>query len=291
MTKKTTFGPFELHAIETGRFRLDGGGMFGVIPKPLWERKIAPDDRNRIPMAMRCLLIRSNQSGRTYLVDNGAGEKFSNKMAEIYSLDYEHSNLIHSLQEAGYTPDDITDVIFTHLHFDHCGGSTWYNSSGELTERFTKARYHIHHRQLETALNPNEREGASFLPENLGPLLHSERIEKVADGHIFEDGLETRTVNGHTDGQLLPLLRSDSQNILFTADLIPTHAHLPMPWVMGYDMHARQTLIEKREILEEAVTDNWYLFLEHDASHEIITVSKDNGRFSLERSLTLSGLL
>ncbi|MEX2600656.1 MAG: MBL fold metallo-hydrolase, partial [Balneolaceae bacterium] len=241
-------------------------------------------------MAMRCLLIRSNQSGRTYLIDNGAGEKFSSKMAEIYSLDYEHSNLISSLREAGTTPDDITDVIFTHLHFDHCGGTTWYDSKGELKERFPNARYHIHRRHLSSAQNPNEREGASFLPENLDPILQSGRIGLADDGHTFEEGLETRTVDGHTEGQLLPLLIAGNQKILFAGDLIPTHAHLPMPWIMGYDMHARQTLQEKRQILEEAVADNWYLFLEHDAFYEMITVTKKNGTFSLERNLTLSRL-
>src|SRR5690625_282962 len=155
-----SFGSFHLYTIETGRFRLDGGAMFGVVPKTLWSRGIDADDKNRIPMAMRCLLIASENSGRTYLIDNGCGTKFDQKFEDIYQLDHDHSSLQRSLAYHGFEPGDITDVIFSHLHFDHCGGTTFYDEQGNLNHTFPNANYHVTSKHLETATHPNAREKA-----------------------------------------------------------------------------------------------------------------------------------
>lgn len=287
---KTTIGPFEIHAVESGRFRLDGGAMFGVVPKTLWERKIEPDDKNRIQMAMRCLLIRSDTSGRTYLIDTGTGTKFDEKMSNIYDLDYDHSDLIGSLDDCGVSPDDVTDIIFTHLHFDHCGGTTYYDQGGNLLHRFKNARYHVNRRHLENALNPNAREKASFLKDNIEPISSSGQLNVIEDQYIFEEGLTTLNVEGHTIGQQLPVVEGEGKKLIYAADLIPTHVHVPIPWIMGYDMQPLKTLAEKENFLKLASANNWYLFLEHDAEHEIITILEEKRGFSVDKTLTLADL-
>lgn len=282
------FGNFELFPVETGRFMLDGGAMFGVVPKTLWSKKIAADEKNRIPMAMRCLLIKSNKTGNIYLIDNGSGTKFNDKMSSIYGLDYDHSNLNDSLKNCGVDPEDITDIIFSHLHFDHCGGTTYYNQRGTLEHFFPNAVYHVNRRHWETATHPNAREKASFFDENIKPIKESGRLNLVEDFHEFEENLSTIPMDGHTIGQQLPVITADESTIVFAADLLPTFAHLPLPWVMGYDMSPVQTLKEKENFLNEAVENNYYLFLEHDASCEVITVTKIDGKFAPGKTLTLS---
>ncbi len=285
-----TLGNFELTAIETGRFMLDGGAMFGVVPKTLWSRYISADEKNRIPMAMRCLLIRSKATGRLYLVDNGSGHKFPPKMEKIYSLDYDHSDLISSLEKAEVAPGDITDMVFSHLHFDHCGGTSVYDKNENLKEVFPNAAYHVNRRHWATANNPNAREKASFFPENIQHIADSGRLNLVNDHHTFEEGFTTLPMSGHTEGQQLPVLSGESKTIVFAADLIPTHAHVPLPWVMGYDMTPVQTLSEKEAFLEKAANNGWYLFLEHDAHHEVITVKKLNSKFEMDRSIKLTDI-
>lgn len=286
----THFGNFELYPVEAGRIKLDGGAMFGVVPKTLWSKKIPADDKNRIQMGMRCLLIKSNKTGRIYLVDNGSGHKFNEKMAAIYGLDYEHSDLISSLKKCGIGPNDITDMVFTHLHFDHCGGTTTYDENGKIKEVFPNAVYHVNKRHWETATNPNAREKASFFPENIDPIKKSGRLHLVDDHHNFEHGFDTLPMDGHTTGQQLPVFSENGKKIVYTADLIPTFAHIPLPWVMGYDMKPLQTLKEKELFLNQAFEENWFLFLEHDAEHEIVTVQKDNEKFMLKDSLSLADL-
>lgn len=285
-----SIGPFHLYSIETGRFRLDGGAMFGVVPKTLWSRQINVDDKNRIPMAMRCLLIESKNSGKTYLIDTGAGTKFDEKFEDIYQIDHRHSTLLNSLKYHGFKPEDITDIIFTHLHFDHCGGTTYYDDEGNLAHTFPNATYHVTKTHLETALNPNAREKASFLTNNINPIANWEKLDTVDENHIYEEGLDTIPVNGHTISQQLPRIKADEKNIVFMADLVPTHVHLPLPWVMGYDMYPVKTLNEKEQILDQAVANNWYLFLEHDAEKEVITAKKENGKYTIENSLRLNDI-
>ena len=285
---KTTFGNFELFTIETGDFTLDGGAMFGVVPKTLWSRRIEPDALNQIPMTMRCLLIKSNQTGKVYLIDNGAGTKFNEKMEKIYQLEYETKNLLKSVEVHGFKPEDITDLIFTHLHFDHCGGTTYYNEEGTLKETFTRCAYHVHKDQWESANNPNAREVSSFFPENINPIKESGRLNLVEDGFEFEPGLSFVRADGHTTGQMLPKLEADNRTLIFAADLIPTQHHLPLPYVMGYDMRAEQTLIEKKAFLDEVISNDWLLFLEHDAHQEVIRVGVEKGKYAVAEKLSLS---
>ncbi len=286
----TSIGPFKLYSIEAGRFRLDGGAMFGVVPKTLWSRYIDVDEKNRIYMAMRCLLIESKNTGNVYLVDNGSGTKFDEKFEKIYQLDYEHSDLLSSLDQHGFKPEDITDIIFSHLHFDHCGGTTFYDDNGNLKHTFPNATYHVTKKQLDTATDPNAREKASFLPDNINPIKNWDHLNLVEAHHQYENGLDALPVNGHTLGQQLPRIRANEKTIIFAADLIPTHIHLPLPWVMGYDMYPVTTLEEKERYLNLAVEENWYLFLEHDADQEMVTVKKESGKFTVDEKLTLSDI-
>lgn len=285
-----SFGPFHLYTIETGRFRLDGGAMFGVVPKTLWSRSINADNKNRIPMAMRCLLMTSENSGRTYLIDNGCGTKFDEKFKEIYQLDHTHSSLLHSLHTHGFQAEDITDLIFSHLHFDHCGGTTFYDEQGDLQHTFPDADYHVSRKHLKTATQPNVREKASFLPDNIEPIATSEKLNITDEGHQYEEGFTALPVHGHTMGQQLPKITVNGQTIVFVADLLPTHVHLPLPWVMGYDMHPVETLTEKERFLDQAVEGNWYLFLEHDTEEEVITVQKEKGKYTVKDRLSLSDI-
>lgn len=287
---RTILGDFELYTIETGDIKLDGGAMFGVVPKTLWSRGIPADEKNRISMTMRCLLIKSNQTGKIYLIDNGVGNKFNEKMMGIYQIDFMHRELARSLEAQGFGFEDITDIIFTHLHFDHCGGTTFYNDQDELDFTFPNATYHINKRHWETATNPNAREKASFLKENIEPLKKSNNIHLVDDKVEYEPGLSTIVVNGHTLGQQLPKIEGDGKTIIFVADLLPTHVHLPLPWVMGYDMRPIETLAEKERFLKQAVSNNWYLFLQHDLDEEIIQVTEENGKYRVNKKLTLSDL-
>lgn len=285
-----SLGPFNLYSIESGRFGLDGGAMFGVVPKTLWSRYIDVDDKNRIPMAMRCLLIESENTGKVYLVDTGSGTKFDEKFEDIYQLDYDHSDLLSSLDHHGFSPEDITDVIFSHLHFDHCGGTTYYDEDGNLQHTFPNATYHVTKKHLETATHPNDREKASFLRDNIEPISKWDKLNLVDEHHRYEEGLEAIPINGHTIGQQLPKISANGKTVVFMADLLPTHVHLPLPWIMGYDMYPVTTLEEKERFLDQAVKENWYLFLEHDAREEVITAQKEKGKYSVKDRLTLNEL-
>lgn len=293
------FGSFELHWIETGDLWLDGGAMFGVVPKALWSRQLPPDAQNRIPMTMRCLLIRSLNTGRTYLVDNGAGNKFNEKMSSIYGLDYgpqDEKRLETSLARATIQPSEITDLIFTHLHFDHCGGTTdWVD--GQLSHVFPNARYHVHRDHFLTATEPNPREQASFLPDNIGPItaatdqLSLVGLEQVdVTQPVYEPGLEALVMNGHTLGQQLPKISCGDTHLVFVADLLPTAQHVPLVWVMGYDMFPTQTLKEKQAFLEQAAAEQWWLLMEHDRHHECIQVGNIDGRWKVVANSTLNNL-
>ncbi|MCG8372774.1 MAG: MBL fold metallo-hydrolase [Balneolales bacterium] len=287
---KTEFGDFNLFTIETGDIKLDGGAMFGVVPKTLWSKGIEPDEKNRIPMTMRCLLVQSKSTKKIYLIDNGVGTKFNEKMMEIYQIDFSQKTLLGSLKHHGFTPEDITDVIFTHLHFDHCGGTTYFNKNGDIEFTFPNATYHVNERHWETATTPNAREKASFLRDNIQPLASSTSLNLVPDHHEFEPGLKTLVMNGHTIGQQLPVIESEKGTLVFVADLMPTHVHLPLPWVMGYDMYPTETLLEKKAFVNEASENNWFLFLEHDLFEEVITVKIKEGKYMVNQRLTLFDL-
>jgi len=258
---------YELYTIESGRFGLDGGAMFGIIPKPMWEKIIPSDERNRIPMNMRCLLLIGNN--RVILVDDGLGDKYDAKFAHIYAVNSEMFNLSRSLTQHGITPEDVTDVVLSHLHFDHAGGST--TRKGEhLVPTFPNATYHVQKSHWEWATNkPNIRERNSFLRENLVPLADSGQLRfQDGSGALFE-GIETRVVHGHTPGQQMLKVSDQNQTLVFTADLLPTLAHVPSIWVMGYDLEPLITISEKEAFLREAADKNWKVMYDHDPYHEI----------------------
>ncbi len=269
----TQFGSFRLFTIETGTFRLDGGAMFGVVPKTLWSRHLSCDNKNRILMAARCLLIHSQETGRVYLVDTGIGHKFDNKFSAIYGLDFSEHTLKNSLTFHGFKSTDVTDVVFTHMHFDHCGGAVLpepavYDRPSALT--FPEARHWVHKAQWENVLKPNIREKPSFLEENIDPLSKPGLMQLIGDDHSYEPGFEIRVVNGHTPGQQLPLLKDGRRSLLYAADLLPTATHLPIPWIMGFDIHPLITIDEKQKILTECLRNETLLYLEHDPYNEVI---------------------
>ncbi|MEO6831996.1 MAG: MBL fold metallo-hydrolase [Chitinophagaceae bacterium] len=261
----------KLYTINTGYFKLDGGAMFGVVPKSMWNKANPADDNNMCSWAMRCLLI--EHGNYLILVDNGMGNKQDEKFFGHYFL-HGDDTLEKSLAEHGFTPDDITDVFLTHLHFDHCGGSIKKGKDGKLVPAFPKAKFWTTPKQWASALAPNDREKASFLKENILPIEASGQLNfvKVADGEEWLSDIRIHYVNGHTDAMMLPQIKFNNHTILYCADLVPSVHHVPMPWVMAYDMRPLETLNEKKVLLKEAVDNNWVLFFEHDPSIECCTL-------------------
>lgn len=256
-------GPYDLHPIETGRFALDGGAMFGVVPRPLWEKTNPPDERNRIALAARALLLRGN--GRTVLIDTGNGSKFNEKLTSIYKINATGSDLVSSLARRGVTPADVTDVILTHLHFDHAGGATT-RAGGEVVPAFPRARYCVQREHWLAAQKPTERDTASFFPEDFVPLLRQGILDFTeGEGEIIP-GVSVRLVHGHTAALQCPLISDGTTTVLYCADLVPTTSHVPLPWIMAYDLRPLVTLEEKRRLLGLAVDAGWILFFEHDPS-------------------------
>ena len=256
-----TLAGYQIDLIEAGRVRLDGGAMFGIVPRPLWERQIPPDGRNRIPLAMRCLLLRGH--GRTILVDTGLGHKSDAKFREIYGVDHEHSTLLGSLAAVGVAPEDVTDVVLTHLHFDHAGGATQRTDGGGLALTFADAAHHVQRAHWAWA-HESPREGASFLAENLDPLEASgQLVLRDGDDAPFP-GVSLHVVNGHTRGQQLVRVHDGERSLLHAADLVPTAAHVPLLWVMAYDVEPLETIAEKERLLRQAAQEGWTLAFEHD---------------------------
>ncbi len=259
----------KLITIEAGNFKLDGGAMFGVVPKSIWQKLNVPDDNNMCSWAMRCLLV--HEGDRIVLIDTGMGNKQDEKFFGHYYL-HGNDNLENSLQKAGYSTDDITDVLLTHLHFDHCGGAI-KKVNEQLVPAFKNATYWSHSRHWQTATNPNAREKASFLAENILPIRDHGKL-KFADTHTaeFPSFINIRLAFGHTEAMMLPQITYKGKTILYMADLLPSAAHIPLPYVMAYDMNPLITLQEKKSYLQEAADNNYILFLEHDAVNECCTV-------------------
>ncbi|HMH23356.1 MAG TPA: MBL fold metallo-hydrolase [Puia sp.] len=265
----------QLYTIETGFFKLDGGAMFGVVPKSMWSKVHPPDENNLCSWALRCLLIEEGK--RLILVDNGIGNKQDAKFLGNYQL-HGDATLDKSLAAHGFHRDDITDVFLTHLHFDHCGGSI-VREGERLVPAFKNAVYWSNERHWKWATEPNDREKASFLKENILPIQESGQLKFIeldgasaADARIIPSGilpqLSIRLANGHTDAMMLPQIGYKGRTIVFMADLLPSVGHIPIPWVMAYDMFPLTTLHEKRSFLNEAAAGNYVLFLEHDPLSE-----------------------
>jgi glyoxylase-like metal-dependent hydrolase (beta-lactamase superfamily II) len=255
-----TLGPWKITTLEAGYVWLDGGSMFGSVPKPLWSKLEAPDERNRIRLSMRCLLLEGE--GRRILVDDGAGEKSSAKFADIYRIQHEEHSLERSLGQLGLGAGDVTDVVLTHLHFDHAGGST--RRDGErLAPGFPRARYFVQRRNLENARRPNPRERASYVSENFEPLVDHGVLELWDGPQRPWPGIEIFTAEGHTRGQQLVRVSGPDGVLYYVADLIPMAPHVRIPFVMGYDMAAIETMDEKRTLLDRAVAEGAWVALEH----------------------------
>ena len=265
----TQLGDFRIHALDAGGQKLDGGAMFGVVPKPLWEKRIPADERNRIPLAMRCLLVETRDA--LVLIDNGAGNKESDKFVDIYGLDNQSSDatryatrLEEALAQLGFTPDDVDVMIDTHLHFDHAGGNTRRNDAGEIVLSFPRARYVVQRGEWEWAHIRNERIQASYLPHNMDPV-HAEGRFDLLEGDVeIVPGVYALHTPGHTPHHQSIVVQSAGQTACFLADVVPTSAHLPLPWIMGYDVEPLITLESKRTLLSRAREQQWLLVFEHD---------------------------
>jgi glyoxylase-like metal-dependent hydrolase (beta-lactamase superfamily II) len=283
----------KLHIIETGYFKLDGGAMFGVVPKNLWSRTNPADSMNRIDLAARSLLIENGN--RLILIDAGMGNKQEDRFFRHFGL-YGNDSLDESIKKAGFARTDITDVFLTHLHFDHCGGAVRWNENKTAYElSFPNARYWSNKQHWEWAVNPNEREKASFLSENLMPIQESGQlcfIETPKTSFASDCGLGFGVlfVNGHTEKQMIPHISYRGKTLIFMADLLPTAGHLPLPYIMGYDVRPLQTLEEKKRFLSRAADENFVLFMQHDANNPLITVQHTDKGVRLHESLATETL-
>lgn len=276
-------GEYRCHGVTMCEFLLDGGAMFGVVPKPLWEQKIPSDAKNRISLTARALLLCGH--GRKILVDTGCGTKFSDKERAIYGVTATRSP-DEALKAFGLEAAEITDVILTHLHFDHAGGATFLKD-GKCLPTFPNATYYTQKRQLNWAQNPTRRDRASFFAENWAPLEETGQL-RVLDGNTLPiPGIDLLFSNGHTCGQQLPLIHGETGSLFYCGDLIPTAAHLPLPWHMGYDNQPLLIMAEKEGVLKQALAKNWTLFFEHDPSVTAATVKDTPKGIALDRVVDL----
>lgn len=276
-----TIGRYQVDLIETGRFALDGGAMFGVVPKNLWAKAYPHvDEQNRIEMTSRAMLLRGN--GRTVVVDAGCGEKLGEKLEAIYGIDRTRPGLVAELARHGVEPGEVTDVIYTHLHFDHAGGSTRFDENGSAVPVFENARHYVQKEHLAWARNPTEKDRASFMPENWEPVVERNLLETTdGDGELLP-GIEVRVVNGHTRAmQMVVVDGGDGGGLLFCADLIPMAPHVSLPYIMGYDNFPLTTLEEKKRIIPEAYERGWLLALEHDPYADLVRLGQGKRGFEI----------
>ena len=272
----------QIYPIETGNFKLDGGAMFGVVPKSIWQKTNPADDKNMISMGMRCMLI--EEGDKLTLIDTGVGNKQSDKFFGYYYL-FGDFSLDISLAKYGFHRDDITDVFLTHLHFDHCGGVIkWNKDRTGYMPAFKNAKVWSNENHWNWAVAPNAREKASFLKENIQPIKENGQLNFIDKNIENQVGFDVLFMDGHTEKQMLPKINYQGKTIVFMADLLPTAGHIPLPYVMGYDTRPLLTLEEKRIFLNEAADNDFYLFLEHDAYNELITVKHTEKGVRLKES-------
>ncbi len=278
----------KLYAINTGHFKLDGGAMFGVVPKSIWNKSNPADQNNMCSWALRCLLI--EDGNRLILIDNGMGNKQDEKFFGYYYL-HGNDTLQKSLNKYGFEMDDITDMVLTHLHFDHCGGSIKYNSNKtNLEPAFKNAKYYCNEKHWNWATQANSREKASFLKENILPIKESGQLNFIDSQSTLITDLSFIEVNGHTEAMMLPIIKYKESTLAYMADLIPSVGHLPIPFVMGYDVRPLETLKEKELILKTALDNDWTLFFEHDPTIECIKLERTEKGIRAKNNFLLSDL-
>lgn len=271
-------GRYQLAAVEDGTFALDGGAMFGQVPRPLWEPLIAPDARHRIRLAARCLLALDRAAGRVILVDAGQGARWSARRRDLYGVDFSQGDLDAGLARHGLAREDVTDVILSHLHFDHAGGLTRRGPDGVLALSFPRAVHHLQREAWHWAHAPSEKDRASFLPEDFELLAHSSQLHLVDGEAPLLPDVELVVSEGHTPGQQLPRFRGDGVHLTFCGDLIPTHAHLRPAWTMAYDLHPLTSIEEKKVLLAEALEEDGILFFDHDAAMAACRLREEDGQ-------------
>ena len=271
-------GPYDVTAVHAGEFALDGGAMFGIVPQPLWKKRHPPDDRNRIALALRTLLVRGR--GKTILVETGVGRKGSAKFEDLFRVRHDRYDLVGGLQAVGVGPEDVTDVVLTHLHFDHAGGATV--REGEVVgPAFPKAVYHIQEENWKTAHEPHELERRSYLPENFAPIEAAGLLQLHTGGEEIFDGVEVLPTGGHTRGMQLIRVSGDGKSVLFCADLFPTASHIRILFIMAYDIQPMTIIEEKKEILSRAVSEGWILHFYHDPEVPASRVIRDGDDFAV----------
>lgn len=280
----------KLFTINAGFFKLDGGAMFGVVPKSIWQKTNPADENNLCTWAMRCLLVQDGD--RLILIDNGIGYKQDERFLKHYYLHGDDS-LEKSLDFHGFSKDDITDVFLTHLHFDHCGGSIERLGDGSLVPAFKNAVYWSNKAHWDWAVNPNDREKASFLKENILPIQESGKLKfiETIDGVSFTNNIKIRFAFGHTESMMLPQISYKGKTILYMADMLPSIGHIPMPYVMSYDMFPMKTLNEKRKFFNEAVQNNYILYLEHDPINECCTLQETEKGIRVKETFKLTDII
>ena len=276
-------GQYKLYSIETSEFGLDGGAMFGIIPKIMWEKKAPSDSLNRIKMVTRSLLLVSDS--HKILIDTGNGSKWTKKYLELYNIDLSMYNIDSSLKKYGFTVDDITDVVCTHLHFDHAGGKTIYHENN-LVPTFSNATYWIGEKNWNLANHPSQKDQGSFMECDWEVLAQNNMIMLVKDK--FLPGLEIYFTEGHTDGLMHPVISDGNKTLFYGADIFPTAAHIPVPWVMSYDLRPAETIKEKDSLLKKMHDEEWILFFEHDPIYQACTIGVEGKHYCINKPVIIS---
>ena len=278
-------GKYDLYSVETSEFGLDGGAMFGIIPKPVWEKKVSADELNQVNMVTRSLLLVSDE--KKILIDTGNGTKWEEKYKQIYDINTDQYNIEKSLGKYGFSSEQITDVICTHMHFDHIGGNTKIKS-GEVVPTFPNAKYWISEENWKLANHPSQKDAGSFIEHDWKVLAENQMIEIIDGREPFIEGIETFVTHGHTPGLLHPIVSDGSNKLFYGADIFPMVAHIPIPWVMAYDVQPVVTMEEKQKLLQKMEREDWILFFEHDPHIQACSVHKDGKHYKLNKEIKIS---
>ena len=276
-------GQYDLYSIETSEFSLDGGAMFGIIPKTLWKEKLSSDRLNRVDMVTRSLLLVNGD--RKVLIDTGNGSKWAKKYLDMYNIDFSKYNILSSLEKSGFETEDITDVICTHLHFDHVGGNTCYQND-IIEPTFPNATYWISKDNWALANQPSIKDQGSFISQDW-EVLEKNNMIKLVDEQ-FLDGIDIFFTHGHTNGLMHPIISDGNKKLFYGADIFPTHAHLPVPWVMAYDLHPTKTMLEKSKLLKKMCDEEWILFFEHDPFYQACTIEMKGKYYGIKSIVKIS---